>query len=233
MALCPAQLPGAAVQAMDPHLTSDMFLPPPVTRYRQQCEMAAQKEEAHMVLDFAERLNYNLGKVCDSVSTIPVRLSWQSVGCASPCVRCGAWVRWVVDYQSSADVSWARCMLDPSRCADVARCCCRDTMASSCPTCGAALLVYGIRGLVSVLLGESVIGQIMVCATAELLRCLGQRSLDSECLIWCPVKVSCGPVYEMWALCCFPHGCCGLFSCITCMALASWLGLRSQAGTPA
>ena len=52
---------------MEPHLTSDMFLPPPVTRYRQQCEIAAQEEEAHMVLDFAERLNYNLGKVCDGV----------------------------------------------------------------------------------------------------------------------------------------------------------------------
>ena len=55
---------------MEPHLTSDMFLPPPVTRYRQQCEIAAQEEEAHMVLDFAERLNYNLGKVCDGASAV-------------------------------------------------------------------------------------------------------------------------------------------------------------------
>ena len=211
MALLPVQLPCAAVQAMEPHLTSDMFLPPPVTRYRQQCEMAAQEEEAHMVLDFAERLNYNLGKVHDSVRStssdclgrvwcvpapallprlgkVGVMFSEQRQRKTPP--GQGAW--W-----SSAILLMLPAVLLERHATPIMS----DMYA--------ALLVYGTWGLALVLLCESMMGQIMVCATAMLLRCLGRRSLDSECLKWNMGKVSCGPVYGMWALCCCLPGYCG------------------------
>ena len=100
---------------MEPHLTSDMFLPPPVTRYRQQCEIAAQEEEAHMVLDFAERLNYNLGKVCDGVSAVLsdcLGRAWcVPAPVLLPCLgEVGARL------QSSADVPWGGYMVDASHC---------------------------------------------------------------------------------------------------------------------